>query len=184
MELKISSPNSAGNPPAAHFSGSPSWTLKHELAEEISDALALGKQAHLFYIGDYNPAGFFSIEFPFLEDVAFLAKRFFKIDLRYAFGKRFFYERLGVLPEDFKKFGLYRIPIPEKDVNVPKYHALTAVGFGAEADALPVEELRRRVEEAINRYLPKAEYARLVRIEEMERETIRQILESWTEKSV
>lgn len=155
------------------FSGSPSLTLVEELAEEIAGKLNAGKEVRFFYLGDFDPSGFFSIEFPFLESLASIADRFYSVDLTTS---KFFYERLGLLPGDFAKHNLVKVPLKSGDNNIPRYVREFGLRYGAEIDALGPRELRKRVEDAILRFLPRKEYERLNRGLEAERESAVEVL--------
>ncbi len=91
-----------------------------------------------------------------------------------------FWHRLGVNFADFDDFDLIRLPAKKTDSRYKKF----AAEFGndcAEVDALDPNELRRRVREAIEQFIPKEEWRKLREVEEIEKETFNSALANLTE---
>ncbi len=120
------------------------------------------KPVFCYYLGDFDPSGF-DLERDIRQKLERLVHR------------PFTWTRLGVNPGDFEQFDLLPLAVKEKDKR--------AVGFieehgtqCAELDAIPSGELRRRVQEAISTHIPQEEWERLQHVEEIERNTIRDVL--------
>lgn len=122
------------------------------------------KPIHAFYLGDYDASGF-DIE----RDVV--------SKLKVHCGRDFQWTRLGINQSDFDDFSLLKLPAKISD---RRYAAFikTHGSACAEIDALPPQEIRRRVEESIRSFVPTAEWQRLELVEELERETFQKAIVS------
>lgn len=142
-----------------------SLSFAHEIAELWND---IKKPIHAYYLGDFDPSGF-DLE----RDV--------KAKLTRYCNRAFEWTRLGVNAEDFAEFHLLPLPIKRdahgkpRDSRARKF--IEQHGHDcAEVDALPPTELRRRIREAIEGHIPKAEWERLKTVEEAERESFTRFL--------
>jgi hypothetical protein len=119
------------------------------------------KPIYAYYLGDHDPSGL-QIELVAREKLA-----------QYS-GREVTWQRLGVLPEDFETFDLLRLAPKKKDPNLRRFYAL---GFRdcAELDAIPAPDLRARLRAAINRHIPADEWARLQRLEDLEKQTVERV---------
>jgi hypothetical protein len=135
--------------------GFSSRTFIYEAAEAIKRQT---KPTHVYYFGDHDPSGL-AIE----EDVA--------KELG-AFGANLAsFRRVGVTLDDVDAFGLRTLKVKRSDSRAKRY--LQRFGdVTVELDALPTRELRRRIVECVDRHIDSAEWERLLRVEEIERETI------------
>jgi hypothetical protein len=122
------------------------------------------KPIHAFYLGDFDASGF-DIE----RDV--ISK------LREHSGKDFEWTRLGINHSDFADFKLLKLPAKKSDLRYQAFVQKHGTAC-AEIDALPPQEIRRRVEESILSFIPADQWTRLERVEEAERETFLQTLGS------
>jgi hypothetical protein len=116
------------------------------------------KPIYAYYLGDHDPSGL-KIEADAREKLE-----------RYS-GRTVTWERLAVLPEDFERFDLLRLQPKKKDPNLRRF---LAQGYHdcAELDAIPPDVLRDRVRAAITQHIPADEWARLQRVEALERQTV------------
>ncbi len=110
----------------------------------------------VYYLGDHDPSGENILETCEYElpDVEFT--------------------KLAILPEDIERFNLPPLPAKKAD---PRYGQFTANHGDAcvELDALPPDELCRRVKEAIERHIDWDEWNREIGIEESERNVLRDL---------
>ena len=90
--------------------------------------------------------------------------------------RRLEWERLAVNQKDFDEFKLIKLKPKKLD---KRYQAfVTKHGNAcAEVDAIPPQELRRRVEESITQHIPQAEWERLQKVEELEKESFSKLIE-------
>jgi hypothetical protein len=119
--------------PAGGFT---SITLAYEAAREINNRHA-GQPVHIFYIGDYDPAGV-------LIDVAL--ERELRTHLNADVDLQF--ERIAVTAEQIKKYDLPRKPRKETDRRAQH------VDCAVEAEALPAAKLRRMLRVRVEALLP------------------------------
>ena len=125
------------------------------LAASAEGITTIGKPAYIYHLGDYDPSG---------QDAA----RKIEETLReLAPDAEIHFERLAVTPQQIMWWGLPTRPTKTKDSR--------AKNFGAESvelDAIPPDDLRTLVKDAIERHLPKWKLDALKEIEETEREAI------------
>lgn len=142
-----------------------SLSFAHEIAATWN---RIEKPINAVYLGDYDPSGF-DLE----RDL---------IDKLYRYCRRpFSWERLGVNRDDFDDFNL--LPLAVKTGTSKKRGDTRAAGFirehgsaCAELDALPATEIRRRVRQSIEKWIPPGEWERLQTVERLERETFNKAL--------
>ncbi len=123
----------------------------------------IDKPIVVFYIGDHDASGDL-----IGED---MHRR-----VEIASGVSFDMKRLAIHPEDIMSFGLPPQKVKEKDVRAASFREK----FGANAEtveleALPVAELKRRVEEAIEGLIDRDRWDRQVMVQEVELASIREI---------
>jgi len=136
--------------------GFSSATFVWEAAQTLQK---IDKPKYIYYLGDHDPSGM-SIEKSVMR----------RLD---SFGADFTFERLAINLDDIKTFDLR--PLQAKDSD-PRYKSYVREhGEGTiELDALPPDELRRRMDDAVDKHINDAdEWERLQRVEEIEQETIR-----------
>jgi hypothetical protein len=119
----------------------------------------------VFFLGDHDPSGD-DIE----RDIYHRAQK--------ASGKDFIIQRLAIHPEDIQRFNLP----PQKIKNTDSRSAGFKKKYGEEAptvelDALPVDELRRRVREAVEGLIDYDLWNRQIQVEEVELASIADIAE-------
>jgi hypothetical protein len=139
--------------------GSSSWSFANEIAEVWQQ---IDKPIHAYYLGDFDPKGF---------DI----ERDIKARLEEFWERTFTWERLAVNVQDFEDFKLLPLPVKETDTcsrTFIREHGCEC----AELDAIPPNELRRRVEEAIKRHISEKEWKKLQRIEQLEKESVGKVL--------
>jgi hypothetical protein len=119
------------------------------------------KPIHAYYLGDHDPSGL-KIEADAREKLE-----------RYS-GRSVTWKRLAVLPEDFEDFHLLRLQPKTTDSNVRWFYAQ---GYHdcAELDAIPAPALRDRLRAAIEQHVPADEWARLQRVEALEKKTVERV---------
>jgi hypothetical protein len=141
-----------------------SESFAFEWATEINAYVEQGKRVAIYYFGDHDPEGL-DIE----RDMIAKLNRF---------GAEFSWARKGLLYEDFDRFNLVNVPVKTKSVRAPAY--LKQFGNrAAELDALPPNELHRRINECFVSNIDHEVRRRLLRNEAAERETLRLIATNW-----
>lgn len=126
-------------------------------AEIASQWNKIDKPISAYYLGDYDPSGF-DLERDCREKLE-----------RYC-DHNFHWTRLGVHARDFFEFNLLPLEVKTSDKRAKTFiedHGENC----AELDAIPAVELRRRVQDAIEHFIPQEEWARLQAVEAAERET-------------
>jgi hypothetical protein len=123
------------------------------------------KEITVLYIGDHDPSGV-----QMQEDI----HRRVKV----ASGVEFTMLRLAIHPEDIKKFNLPPQKIKEKDSRAAGFRrAFGANAPTVELDALPVAELRSRIEESILSLLDHDLWARQIAVQQIELNCIAEFAE-------
>ena len=144
-----------------------SATKMHDLAEQIGKA---GDRQHfiLLYVGDRDPSGMYMSEIDLPERL----KRYGANDFEEWIGKSFDLERIALLDDDTDD-----LPSFEAKENDPRYRwYVEKYGEDAwELDAMDPNELRDRVEEAINEYIDSDDWEQHKNIETTQRETTKRI---------
>jgi hypothetical protein len=149
--------------------GYTSTTLACEVAELWA---SIKKPVIAYYLGDFDPSGL-DLERSIREKIAERLKRSHKSEPdRNWFG----WHRLALTERDFADFRL--LPLKAKPTDT-RTKGFLARGHRqcAEIDALPAEEVRRRLAAAIESHIPQGEWERLRRVEELERKTWRKTLQ-------
>jgi hypothetical protein len=96
------------------------------------------------------------------------------------------WKRLAILKEDFAAYNLARVPVKagtakkKGDSRTPGYVADHNMTYGAEAEALPPQELRDRVERAIKSHIDWDLWERLSRAEAKERRQLDRYIDQLT----
>jgi hypothetical protein len=127
------------------------------------DFAAVGKPITVFFLGDHDPSG---------QDI----QRDIYNRAQTASGKDFKLERLAIHPEDIRRFNLPPQRIKEKDSRAEGFkRRFGAKAATVELDALPVDELRRRVREAVEALIERDSWNRQVVTEQAELNSIADI---------
>ena len=116
----------------------------------------IAKPISVFYVGDHDPSG---EDIP--RDIHERGQR--------ASGKNFTIKRLAIHPEDIRRFNLPPQEIKDSDARTPGFKR--KYGDKAptvELDALPVDELRRRVRDAIQSLIEWDAWDRQVQVQQVE----------------
>jgi hypothetical protein len=130
---------------------------------------SIEKPIHVFYLGDYDPSG---------EDI----ERDIHARVEKHSGKNFTITRLAIHREDIERFHLPPQKIKETDSRSRKFKQRHGDDEPTvELDALPVEELRRRVREAVEALINRKRWTRQVAIQEAELESIADLADQWRE---
>jgi hypothetical protein len=138
-----------------------STTRTHEIAKQF---LGLGKPISVFYIGDHDPSG------REIEDNARNRVKEYGVD--------FDLERLAIHAADITEWVLPPLRIKDSDTRAKQFrmdHGEDCV----ELDALPVSELRRRIEEAVESKMDSAAWDRAVAVEKIEIANIQDTVGKW-----
>ena len=143
--------------------GYPSLTYIHEAAEQIQD---LGKPAHLYYFGDYDPSG---LDIP----------RSVEEGLReFAPDAEIYFERVAVTDEQIHEWSLPTRPTKTSDTRSRGFR-----GESVEVDAIPSARLRSLARECIERHVDRSRLHDLELVEDEEREILRMFAEDVTQES-
>jgi hypothetical protein len=133
------------------FRGDPSLSFLYSTAQDYAALLTAGNWVSVGYLGDHDPSGL-NIGRAAERGIREILKNQFSIDLDAKKYKHAFeWKRLGVNFSDFKQFNL--LPIPTKDGSNGKkadtkrsaYIGEFGISYGCELDALPLDEITRRV---------------------------------------
>jgi hypothetical protein len=144
--------------------GYPSEAFAYEWANEIDDISSEGKQVRIFFFGDHDPSGL-SLEQDCIRKLQ-------------SHDAEFRWERRGLLRTDFKKFGLVNVHVKLTDSRARDY--LKKFGDrAAELDALPPEELQRRIRAAVDECIDVDAWNRLRRTEQAERDSLLHVSKNW-----
>jgi hypothetical protein len=144
-------------------------------AGAIADEWKIDKPVYVYYLGDYDASGF-DIERDLREKLSRYSNREVC-----AVGEdhqppylRMHWRRLGVVASDFDAYDLIRLAVKHSDSRARKFVAKHGVDQGcAELDALPPNELRARVREAIEAHIDQDEWQRVKAVEAAERESLK-----------
>ena len=143
--------------------GYPSYSLLYDWAEEIKELNQDGKDVMIYYFGDFDASGVHideSVAGQILE-----------------FGAEFTFERVGVLPEDIKNFNLMTLPVKRTDSRAKLFIAKYG-GQCVELDALPPNELKRRIRGVIQDNINVKRWERIGQIEKEEKITLNSLINS------
>jgi hypothetical protein len=139
--------------------GFASLSALYDAANTFRKATDAGKKAVIHHLGDYDPSGVAageSILRAFRDD--------FKVDLKFT--------RIAVTPEQIAELNLPTRPVKRTDGRGRNWKG----GDSVELDSMPAAEIRALVEQSITQHIDQWEWDQLKAAEEMERETLRQIL--------
>jgi hypothetical protein len=170
-------PVTADNDVALHVCrGYSSVSFAGEIAEEWQQ---IKKPIFAYYLGDFDPSGY-DIERDLREKLERYSGRWCYDDTPDPGLDGFSWVRLGVKPEDFEDFDLVRLPIKHSDCRAQGFIAQHG-DAGAEIDAIPPTELRRRVAEAIDSHIDVERWNKLLHVERLERNTWNTVLSALSE---
>jgi hypothetical protein len=152
--------------------GAPLWTLRGfvseayvwEWSEEIKALTEDGVDVVVAYFGDHDPSGLC------LEEDCHRRLR--------EQGAEFTWHRAGLLWDDFERFNLVNVVVKWTDSRAKKY----AERFGnraAELDALPPDQLERRIREVIAEHVDREAWDELRRAEQVERASLKIVAAHW-----
>lgn len=134
--------------------GFPSETFVYEAAQTL---MRQNKPIYLYYFGDYDPSGVSIIQTT-------------RDKLR-SFGADFHFEHMAVLPWQITEWNLPTRPTKNTDSRAKNWQ-----GGSVELDAIPVPKLREMVRDVITRHIDPIALAENRHVEDMERETLRQVM--------
>jgi hypothetical protein len=141
--------------------GFTSTTRVHETASVFA---GISKPIFVFYLGDHDPSGR-AIELDLYDRIS-------------SYGPDFQMACLAIREKDVDDFNLPPLRIKTSDTRAAAFRR----EFGnrcVELDALPPEELRWRVRQAIDRHIEKKAWGRALAIEKAEQESITSIVGRW-----
>jgi len=141
-----------------------SESTDYDLSEEIKEITTTGKKVVVGYLGDWDPSGLFIEEVSRARTGDGHRVYGFKQgkDKIKPFGAKFEWVRLGLNLDDFDRFDIATVPVKKVkygddgrlESGDPRSNSFLAK-FGpraAELDALPPEELQRRIRDFIEQY--------------------------------
>lgn len=140
--------------------GFTSTTRAHEIAERF---LRVAKPIYVFYLGDHDPSG---------REIEHDICRRVQGDPPSVW---FTLTRLAIHARDIGDFRLPSLRVKESDSRAARFKHLYGTGC-VELDALPPEELRRRVASAIEQLIDRDVWQRALRVEAAEMESIASIV--------
>ena len=131
----------------------------------LFESIGSDKEITVFYLGDHDPSGV-----QMQEDIHRRAET--------ASGVEFAMVRLAIHPGDIAKFNLTPQKIKEKDSRAASFKRQ----FGADAatvelDALPVAELRSRIEKAVLKLVDRERWNRQIAVQKIELDCISEFAE-------
>jgi hypothetical protein len=139
-----------------------STTKAHDIAERFT---VIDKPITVFYLGDHDPSG---------QDIERdLYQRILSYDSGY-----FDLQRLAIHKEDISKFDLPPLRIKDGDMRAAKFRAQHGEEC-VELDALPPDELRRRVREAVEDLQDRELWKRAIAVETVELASIKDATRMW-----
>ena len=124
------------------------------------------KPTFIYYLGDHDPSGR-AIELDLSDRIS-------------RYGVNFEMARLAILARDIDAFNLPPLRIKTGDTRAAAFSRK----FGTrcvELDALPPEELRSRVRQAIEMHIETEAWGRALAIEKVEQESITAIVSKWND---
>jgi hypothetical protein len=136
-----------------------SATRVHEIAGLFA---AIRKPIRVFYLGDHDPSG------------RCIEVELYRRALRYG-SREFDMKRLAIHAADITRFNLPPLRVKDSDSRAKMFRAEHGSEC-VELDALPPDELRRRVREAIEGLLDVDAWNRALKVEKVERESIASIV--------
>jgi hypothetical protein len=152
--------------------GASLWTLRgyssesfaFEWATEIRRVTRSGSDVVVAYFGDFDPSGL-GIEQDSKDKLT-----------RHGASATWF--RHGLVVDDFDLFDLVNVPVKRSDSRAKSY--LDKYGDrAAELDALPPDELRNRIREAIEEHIDVDTWERVRATEMTERESLQMVTRNW-----
>jgi hypothetical protein len=141
--------------------GYSSATFVHEGAEALN---RIRKPKFIYYFGDHDPSGL-DLERDLKEKLA-------------DFGAEFTFARVAITLADVKTFGLRALAAKPSDARTARYTARHGAAT-IELDALPPDELRKRITDCIMRHVDRDEWERLQRVETIEKGSIVNLAREW-----
>lgn len=151
--------------------GYSSLTFLHQAAQELS---RITKPIHLYYLGDHDPSGR-DIERACIDGLAEMFKILGWPKMEVSWG------RLALNFGDMKEFEIIPLPAKAEDTRYKKF-VLEYGTDAAELEALPPDELRRRVHNTIESHIDAAEWRSLQENERLERETYQRTIAKFKPK--
>ena len=127
------------------------------------DLLRIGKPIQILYLGDHDPSGWF------------IAKGL-EADLR-TFGVKVSVELLAVYPHQVATMRLPTRAAKRSDTRFPAFFREFGSDRCTEVDAIPPTELQALVRQGIEEHIDFESWGRMQRVEELERETLENVIE-------
>jgi hypothetical protein len=143
-----------------------SATKRHQIEVLFRQIERGGKRIFVLYLGDHDPSGV-GIE----------------NDLREKIHANFSIERIAIHPADIRQFNLPPLRVKESDSRSPAF----VRNYGpdcVELDALPANELRRRIKNAVHSLMDMTKWERAIEVEKAEMASIIRSVELWNKLPV
>ena len=147
--------------------GYSSLTFLHQAAQELSE---ITKPIFIYYFGDHDPSGH-DIERACRDGLI----EMFNLDGVGWPARGFSWLRLALDAADMNEFEIIPLPAKPKDTRYKKFKLKYGTD-AAELEALPPDELRRRVQTAIDGHIDTKEWKKLQRVERLERASYQQVM--------
>ena len=141
--------------------GYPSLSFLYNAALELQNATVSGKHSHIFYLGDYDPSGL-DIYRQIVDDLHGFAPE-----------AQMTMERVAVRQEQIDQWDLPSRPTKKTDSRAKGF-----TGESVELDAITPDALRQIVSECIESVVDADELERTKHIEQLERESIPNLIDS------
>jgi hypothetical protein len=139
--------------------GYSSLSFLYSAAEAIAE---IGKPAHIYYFGDYDPSG---------VDISRVVEK----ELRgFAPDAEIHFNRMAVTSEQIATWNLPTRPTKKKDSRSKKFGANSV-----ELDAIPPAILREMVTSCITQHINTEAYNRMLIVEQAERESLEHVVSQW-----
>jgi hypothetical protein len=132
------------------------------------------KPIHAYYLGDFDPSGF-DIERDLRDKLVRYSGRFEETADECNDSTSLTWARLAVRKEDFQAHNLICLPVKDKDKRAARFRDRHGDDC-AEVDALPPSELRRRIEEAIDRHIDGDRWNKLLEVERHEQNVLEEFV--------
>ena len=144
--------------------GYPSLSFMHSSGENIKYASSRGKQSFIFYFGDHDPSG---------KDIF----RHIDVTLReFAPDASLQIQQIAVTERQIREMNLPSRPTKRTDTRAKGF-----AGDSVELDAIPPARLRQLVEDCILSIVDKWELTKIMNIEEAEKESIFEFINTFGE---
>lgn len=142
--------------------GFSSHTFLHEAAQTLNQQLAANKLVVVYHFGDYDPSGQMAAE-KIKEALSILTDN------------RISFQSVALTKEQIKMWNLQTRPTKNSDTRSKKFND----DESCELDAIPPDRLRHLIEKCITRWIPDETLSKIKGIEDLEKKTLNDFINSW-----